>query len=208
MRSDAAAEATAEELRALGAEPMLIRGNISSRARRRGGRRPRPARRARPQRGDRRDPSRARDRGQALGLDARREHARAARPHPGSRAADAAGRLDRRHLEPRRASACSRTTRSWERRRRRSRRSSATSRSSSRRAASESTRCPEAWSRPAPSTTFRTARRCSAQAKKTRPAGWSRPEDIAGAVTFLCSPEAEMIRGQTLIVDGGFSLRA
>jgi enoyl-[acyl-carrier protein] reductase III len=35
-----------------------------------------------------------------------------------------------------------------------------------------------------------------------------RPEDIAGAVTFLCSPEAEMIRGQTLIVDGGFSLRA
>ena len=34
------------------------------------------------------------------------------------------------------------------------------------------------------------------------------PEDIAGAVTFLCSPEAEMIRGQTVIVDGGFSLRA
>ncbi len=34
------------------------------------------------------------------------------------------------------------------------------------------------------------------------------PEDIAGAVAFLCSPEAEMIRGQILIVDGGFSLRA
>ncbi|HUQ21418.1 MAG TPA: SDR family oxidoreductase [Gaiellaceae bacterium] len=34
------------------------------------------------------------------------------------------------------------------------------------------------------------------------------PADIAEAVTFLCSPEAEMIRGQTLIVDGGFSLRA
>ncbi len=34
------------------------------------------------------------------------------------------------------------------------------------------------------------------------------PEDMAGVVTFLCSPEAEMIRGQTLIVDGGFSLRA
>ena len=33
-------------------------------------------------------------------------------------------------------------------------------------------------------------------------------EDMAEAVTFLCSPEAEMIRGQTLIVDGGFSLRA
>ena len=34
------------------------------------------------------------------------------------------------------------------------------------------------------------------------------PEDIAEAVTFLCSPEAEMIRGQILIVDGGYSLRA
>jgi len=34
------------------------------------------------------------------------------------------------------------------------------------------------------------------------------PEDMAQAVTFLCSPEAEMIRGQTVIVDGGFSLRA
>jgi enoyl-[acyl-carrier protein] reductase III len=35
-----------------------------------------------------------------------------------------------------------------------------------------------------------------------------RPEDIAAAVVFLCSEGAEMIRGQTLIVDGGFSLRA
>ncbi len=34
------------------------------------------------------------------------------------------------------------------------------------------------------------------------------PEDIAGAVAFLCSPDAKMIRGQTLIVDGGFSLLA
>ncbi len=34
------------------------------------------------------------------------------------------------------------------------------------------------------------------------------PEDIAGAVSFLSSPEAEMVRGQTLIVDGGFSLLA
>ena len=30
--------------------------------------------------------------------------------------------------------------------------------------------------------------------------------EIAAAVTFLCSPQAEMIRGQTLVVDGGFSL--
>ena len=34
------------------------------------------------------------------------------------------------------------------------------------------------------------------------------PDDIAGCVTFLCSPEAEMIRGQTLVVDGGWSLLA
>lgn len=34
------------------------------------------------------------------------------------------------------------------------------------------------------------------------------PEDIAGAVAFLSSQDADMVRGQTLIVDGGFSLRA
>jgi enoyl-[acyl-carrier protein] reductase III len=34
------------------------------------------------------------------------------------------------------------------------------------------------------------------------------PEDIAGAVAFLCSAEAEMVRGQTLVVDGGYSLVA
>ena len=34
------------------------------------------------------------------------------------------------------------------------------------------------------------------------------PEDIAAAVSFLCSPDAEMVRGQTLVVDGGFSLPA
>lgn len=33
-------------------------------------------------------------------------------------------------------------------------------------------------------------------------------DDVAGCVTFLCSPEAEMIRGQTLVVDGGWSLLA
>ena len=31
-------------------------------------------------------------------------------------------------------------------------------------------------------------------------------DDIAGAVAFLCSADASMVRGQTLIVDGGFSL--
>jgi enoyl-[acyl-carrier protein] reductase III len=34
------------------------------------------------------------------------------------------------------------------------------------------------------------------------------PTDIAGAVAFLCSPDADMIRGQTIIVDGGYSLLA
>jgi enoyl-[acyl-carrier protein] reductase III len=34
------------------------------------------------------------------------------------------------------------------------------------------------------------------------------PDDIAGAVAFLCSGDAAMICGQTIIVDGGFSLPA
>lgn len=34
------------------------------------------------------------------------------------------------------------------------------------------------------------------------------PEDVAGVVAFLCSPDAEMIRGQTLVIDGGWSLPA
>jgi enoyl-[acyl-carrier protein] reductase III len=34
------------------------------------------------------------------------------------------------------------------------------------------------------------------------------PEDLADAVTWLCSPGAEMVRGHTLVVDGGFSLLA
>jgi enoyl-[acyl-carrier protein] reductase III len=34
------------------------------------------------------------------------------------------------------------------------------------------------------------------------------PADIAACVTFLCSPDGEMIRGQTIVVDGGWSLLA
>jgi enoyl-[acyl-carrier protein] reductase III len=34
------------------------------------------------------------------------------------------------------------------------------------------------------------------------------PDDVAGAVAYLCSPDAEMVRGQTLIMDGGYSLLA
>jgi len=32
------------------------------------------------------------------------------------------------------------------------------------------------------------------------------PEDVANVVAFLCSEEAFMIRGQTIIIDGGFSV--
>ena len=31
-------------------------------------------------------------------------------------------------------------------------------------------------------------------------------EDLANVVTFLCSKEAEMIKGQIIIVDGGVTL--
>lgn len=34
------------------------------------------------------------------------------------------------------------------------------------------------------------------------------PDDIADLVCFLCSPQAKMICGQTIILDGGFSLQA
>ena len=33
-------------------------------------------------------------------------------------------------------------------------------------------------------------------------------EDVAAAVAFLCSPDAEMVRGHVLVVDGGYSLLA
>ncbi len=46
-------------------------------------------------------------------------------------------------------------------------------------------------------------------ARTRTPAGrMVEPSDVADAVVFLCSPGAEMIRGQTLIVDGGYSLLA
>jgi enoyl-[acyl-carrier protein] reductase III len=46
-----------------------------------------------------------------------------------------------------------------------------------------------------------------ADTKRRTPAGrMVEPEDIANLVAFLCTPAAEMIRGQTIVVDGGFSL--
>jgi enoyl-[acyl-carrier protein] reductase III len=34
------------------------------------------------------------------------------------------------------------------------------------------------------------------------------PEDVAACVSFLCSPAADMIRGQTIVIDGGAGLLA
>jgi enoyl-[acyl-carrier protein] reductase III len=46
-------------------------------------------------------------------------------------------------------------------------------------------------------------------ARERTPAGrMVEPADVADAVVWLCSPRAEMVRGQTLVVDGGFSLLA
>ena len=45
------------------------------------------------------------------------------------------------------------------------------------------------------------------RAAESTPAGRiATPQDIAYAVAFLCSEEAAMIRGQVIVVDGGFSL--
>ena len=46
-----------------------------------------------------------------------------------------------------------------------------------------------------------------AYALERTPAGRTiMPEDVAATVAFLCSPEASMIRGQTILIDGGASL--
>ena len=46
-------------------------------------------------------------------------------------------------------------------------------------------------------------------ARSRTPAGrMVEPRDIADAVMFLCGPTSQMVCGQTLIVDGGFSLPA
>jgi len=42
--------------------------------------------------------------------------------------------------------------------------------------------------------------------KRTAARRLGRPEDLAGIVAFLCSPDSDWIRGQTLIADGGFSI--
>jgi 2-deoxy-D-gluconate 3-dehydrogenase len=33
------------------------------------------------------------------------------------------------------------------------------------------------------------------------------PEDVSGAAVFLCSPAAAMITGETVVIDGGWTIR-
>jgi len=47
------------------------------------------------------------------------------------------------------------------------------------------------------------------ESRERTPAGrLVEPSDVADVVCFLCSPQAEMVRGHTLVVDGGYSLLA
>jgi enoyl-[acyl-carrier protein] reductase III len=47
-----------------------------------------------------------------------------------------------------------------------------------------------------------------ASVKRTPMGRLVEPTDVAAAVSFLCSPDAAMVCGQTLVVDGGYSLPA
>jgi NAD(P)-dependent dehydrogenase (short-subunit alcohol dehydrogenase family) len=46
----------------------------------------------------------------------------------------------------------------------------------------------------------------AAVCRRTPLGRWGEPEDIAGSVLLLCSPAANFITGQTLAVDGGYSI--
>ena len=56
---------------------------------------------------------------------------------------------------------------------------------------------------------FPNRERMLSAARSRTPAGrMVEPDDVAGAVAYLCSPDAEMVRGHTLVLDGGYSLLA
>ena len=197
FRSDAAAEETAEELRALGAEPVLVRGNITSERVLEQVAALGPLRRPRAQRRHRRDPPGARDRGQALGLDAPRERARAALAHPGRGARDAVRLVDRRDLQPRL------DPRAGELRAGRHVEGGARGARALPRGRARAARHPRqrrlgaAWSRRARSSTSRTATQMVAMGARNPVGRLVTPEDVAAAVAFLCSEDADMVRGQT-----------
>jgi len=46
----------------------------------------------------------------------------------------------------------------------------------------------------------------SGSLEKTPAGRLTTPEDVADVVLFLCSPLSTMIHGQTIIVDGGYSI--
>lgn len=48
----------------------------------------------------------------------------------------------------------------------------------------------------------------SESARRTPTGRLTTPEDVADAVLFLCSPFARQIQGQTIVVDGGYSILA
>ena len=75
------------------------------------------------------------------------------------------------------------------------------------RAASGSTRSrPASWT-PTRCPISPTASSCWPSSRSARrPGPTLTPEDVAGAVYLLCLPEAAMINGATLFVDGGFAI--
>jgi gluconate 5-dehydrogenase len=47
----------------------------------------------------------------------------------------------------------------------------------------------------------------AAQIREGTPGGrWGQPVDLAGAAVFLCGPDSEFVQGQTLVVDGGWTI--
>ena len=198
MRNDTAAEQAAETVRAAGAEPVLVRGEVSkaSVVEELASHGPyrvvvhnaatgviRPALETEDKHWDWTMNANARA---LLAL------ARATAPSMDG------GLVDRRHLEPRLAARARRTTCSSARRRRRSSRSCAISPSSSRRAASARTPSRAASSTPARSITFPNKDEMLRSVERTPAGRLVEPDDIAAAVSFLCSADAAMMRGQTL----------
>ena len=204
LRSDAAAEAAAEELRALGAEPVLIRGNVSARVLEEVALLGpldvlvhnaatgviRPAIETEDKHWD-----------WTLAANTRALLALtrvAPQMLPGASIIGISSLGAQRVLENYTLVGVSRPP---------SRRSSATSRSSWLRTGFASTPSRAASSRPARWSTSRTARRCFRAARTTPPGASSRPR-TSPRPSPSSARRAEMIRGQTLIVHGGFSLKA